>query len=196
MPDGQRRPTKANEGQRKLTKANEGTRRPTQANEGQRGPTQTADDDHNHRQWQGGARDATHLKPWACIFFFFLCFITLFSLFISFCSFTCNQINMFTNYNAFKWCLLALIIMYIKQYRLTLCKHLWSCNCWQSKLLLILLRSILVDYPILPSINMNSIHKSVPLHVNSPVIVNYPWQTLVLKATDLGDMFKSINLEV
>jgi hypothetical protein len=49
--------------------------------------------------------------------------------------------------------------------------------------------------------NMNSIQqlaseKSIPLHVHSPVIACYPWQTAVLKAMDLDDTFKSINLKV
>ena len=38
--------------------------------------------------------------------------------------------------------------------------------------------------------------KSVPLHVNSPAIACYPWQTAILKATDLDDTFKSTNLKV
>jgi hypothetical protein len=38
--------------------------------------------------------------------------------------------------------------------------------------------------------------KPIPLHVNSPAISSYPWQTAVLKATDVDDIFKSINLKV
>ena len=50
-------------------------------------------------------------------------------------------------------------------------------------------------------INMNTIQqlaleKSIPLHVNSPAIARYPWQTGILKANDLDDIFKSTNLKV
>jgi hypothetical protein len=38
--------------------------------------------------------------------------------------------------------------------------------------------------------------KSIPLHVNSPAISSYPWQTAILKATDVDDIFKSVNLKV
>jgi hypothetical protein len=38
--------------------------------------------------------------------------------------------------------------------------------------------------------------KPIPLHVNSPAISSYPWQTAILKATDIDDIFKTINLKV
>lgn len=50
-------------------------------------------------------------------------------------------------------------------------------------------------------IDMNTIQQlalenSIPLHVNSPAIAHYPWQTAILKATNLDNIFKDTNLKV
>jgi hypothetical protein len=51
------------------------------------------------------------------------------------------------------------------------------------------------------SINANTIPQlvsmeAIPLHVNSLSIARYPWQTAILKATDLDNKFKTTDLKV
>jgi hypothetical protein len=78
------------------------------------------------------------------------------------------------------------------------CAYINKCN---IQLLTKLFATYYIPSKPLPSIDMNTIQqlpsaKPIPLHVNSPAIAGYPWQTAILKATNLDDTFKSTDLKV